>query len=84
MTSDLLLPQTLLTQGTELAQNTGVKVLVGKSIALAMKRIPRRGCFSLTPRWTGQRQLPPSFVGTDRSYTIWSETMFLYCLYSMA
>ena len=28
----------------------------------------------------GQRQLVPAFVGTDRSETIWSETMFLYCL----
>ena len=39
--------------------------------------MPRGGCFSITPRWTGQRQLVPAFVGRASWDTSWSETMLL-------
>ena len=32
------------------------------------------------PAMDGTAKLTPAFVGTDRNYTIWSETMFLYCM----
>ena len=100
MTSDFLLPQTLLTQGTELARNMLVLVMspsktapwhlsiiriiplflsdkpyhaqastwlqscgINHNVLLFSVLMPRRGCFSITPRWTGQRQLAPTFVG---------------------
>ncbi len=39
--------------------------------------LPRRGCFSLTPRWTGSTTAGTAFVGIDLCDTAWSETMSL-------
>ena len=36
--------------------------------------------FLNNPTMDGTAKLAPAFVGTDRSDTTWSETMFLYCL----
>ena len=35
------------------------------------------------PAMDGTAQLAPAFVGRGMRDTIWSETMFLYCLYSL-
>ena len=35
------------------------------------------------PAMDGTAQLTPAFVGRGMRDTIWSETMFLYCLYSL-
>ena len=47
-------------------------------MALAMKRIPRRGCFSITPRWLKEAKRTDGLRGVYiRRSTVWSETMLL-------
>ena len=47
-------------------------------MSLAMKRIPRRGCFSITPRWLKEAKRTDSLRGVYlRHSTDWSETMLL-------
>ena len=56
------------------------KVFSGDYHGVDTEDVASERLFLYNPTMDGTAKLVPAFVGRDKCYTTWSETMFLYCL----